>query len=70
MLVPGAAGEPFHSGTLTATVMEALDGRSASLHAIGVPRRVIRSYGSAEDIDREVGLDVAGLRDRLLPLVA
>jgi transketolase len=62
--------EPFHAGTLTATMMEALDGRSASLHAIGVPRRVIRNYGSAEDIDREVGLDVPGLRDRLLRLVA
>jgi len=41
-----------------------------SLHAIGVPRRVIRSYGTPEDVDRELGLDVAGLRDRLLPLVA
>jgi transketolase len=58
--------EPFFAGTLTATVSEALGGRLARLHAIGVPRVVIRDYGTPDQLDHALGLDAAGIRERLL----
>jgi transketolase len=61
--------EPFHAGTMAATVSEALDGRAVALHAVGVPRAVIRSYGTAEEIDADLGLDARGLREQLARLV-
>jgi transketolase len=57
--------EPFFAGTLTATVSDALAGRLARLHAIGVPRAVIRDYGTPEQLDRALGLDATGLRRRI-----
>jgi hypothetical protein len=34
--------------------------------SVGVPRRFITSYGTAEDHDRELGMDVAGIRRRVV----
>ena len=38
--------------------------------AVGVPRRVLSSYGTAADHDSEVGLDVEGIRRRVLAFLA
>ncbi len=57
--------EPFFEGTLAAQVTAALQHRATRLLSVGVPRRAITSYGTLEEHDRELGLDVTGIRDRI-----
>jgi transketolase len=57
--------EPFFAGTAMPVVVDALAGRRASVHSIGVPRAFIDSYGTAEDLDARLRLDEAGLRSQL-----
>ena len=57
--------EPFYAGTLAATVSEALRDRPTRLHFVGVPRAVIRDYGTPEQLDHVLGLDVAGIHRQI-----
>jgi transketolase len=57
--------EPFYEGTLTAAVSTALAGRPSRIGSVGVPRRFILTYGQLEEHDRELGLDTAGIRERI-----
>jgi transketolase len=57
--------EPMFEGTLAALVTGALTGRTVGARSIGVPRRVIREYGTAAELDAAVGLDTAAIRARL-----
>jgi len=57
--------EPLYAGTATAVVVDALAGRRASVHSIGVPRAFIDTYGTAADLDARLGLDAPGLRSQL-----
>jgi transketolase len=58
--------EPFFEGTLAAQVAAALAHRPTRLLSIGVPRRALTSYGTIAEHDREVGLDTAGIRERIV----
>ena len=58
--------EPFLEGTLAPRIIEALAGRPVRLSSIGVPRTNLRGYGTPEDLDRVAGMDVAGIRGRIL----
>lgn len=60
-----AVVEPFYEGTMSNSIVSALNGRSASLLSIGVPRKFITTYGKAEEQDVCCGLDEASLRIRL-----
>jgi transketolase len=57
--------EPWYLGTATPVVAEALSGRRVALSSIGVPRAFIHRYGSAADLDADLGLDEAGIRAQL-----
>jgi transketolase len=57
--------EPFYEGTLTPAVSAALAGQPSRIGSVGVPRRFIHTYGQLEEHDREVGLDTAGIRERI-----
>jgi len=57
--------EPFFAGTLAAPVSEALRDRPTRLHFVGVPRAVIRDYGTAEQLDHVLGLDAAGIHRQI-----
>jgi transketolase len=61
--------EPFFEGTLAGQVSAALSHRPTRILSIGVPRRAITSYGSTAEHDRELGLDVAGIRERIAAFV-
>jgi transketolase len=61
--------EPFYEGTLAAQVSAALAHRPTRLLSIGVPRRAISRYGTPEEHDRALGLDIRGIRDRVLAFV-
>jgi transketolase len=60
-----ASIEPWYAGTATGVIAEALAGRRVALSSIGVPRAFIHRYGSAAELDADLGLDEAGIRDRL-----
>ena len=62
--------EPFHEGTLAAQVVAALADRPAQFEFVGVPRRLVREYGSPQEHDRALGLDAAGLRQRIAGALA
>jgi transketolase len=57
--------EPMFAGTLAPLVAAALDERPTRIRSIGVPRRVIRAYGTPEQLDADAGLDTAGIRAQL-----
>lgn len=61
--------EPFYEGTLTAQFAAALAHRATRILAIGVPREVISRYGTPDQHDRALGLDAAGIRERLRAFV-
>jgi len=61
--------EPFYDGTLTPAVSAALAGRPSRIGSVGVPRRFIHTYGQLEEHDREVGLDTAGIRERIASFI-
>ena len=58
--------EPFYEGTTAGAVAAALAHRPTRVLSVGVPRRFIGRYGTPEEHDRELGLDVAGIRARIL----
>ena len=58
--------EPMLAGTLSPLVAAALVDRPVRIRSIGVPREVIRAYGTPEQLDAAVGLDTAGIRTQLL----
>jgi transketolase len=62
--------EPFFEGTLAGQVAAALAHRPARLLSIGVPRRAITSYGTTAEHDHELGLDAAGIRERVRAFAA
>jgi transketolase len=62
--------EPLYEGTLTAQVAAALSHRPTRIGAIGVPREVIGRYGTVEELDKAVGLDAGGVRERLRAFLA
>jgi transketolase len=57
--------EPWYEGTAAPVIASSFDDVPARIRYIGVPRRFIRSYGTWQELDTEVGLDAAGIRARL-----
>ena len=56
---------PFYVGSLTADIMQALNGYAVQIVESGVPLEVLRTYGTKADKDRHLGLDAAGIRKKL-----
>ncbi len=57
--------EPFFAGTLAGLVSAALRDRPTRLHFVGVPRAVIRDYGTPAQLDHVLGLDAAGIHRQI-----
>jgi transketolase len=57
--------EPVYEGTTAAQVAAALSHRPTRLLSIGVPRRFIHAYGTHEEHDRALGLDIGSIRARI-----
>jgi transketolase len=60
------AVEPFYEGTVVPALAQALEHRPSRFVSVGVPRRFITSYGTLEEHDRELGMDAAGIRRRIV----
>jgi transketolase len=61
--------EPFHQGTLAGLITAELD-RPMRLRSIGVPRRVLRDYGSHWEHERAMGLDAEGIQRHVADALA
>jgi transketolase len=57
--------EPYYEGGLVHEIARALQAVPIRIEAIGVPRRILDKYGPPDLLDREVGLTVDGIRDRI-----
>ncbi len=60
------AVEPFYEGTLTPALAEALRHVPSRFVSVGVPRRFITAYGTPAEHDRELEMDVVGIRRRIV----
>jgi transketolase len=58
--------EPAYEGTSAAQISAALSHRPTQLLSIGVPRQFIERYGTSAEHDAALGLDVRGIRERIL----
>ena len=61
--------EPFFEGTTAEILLPALAGKRVSVESIGVPREVIRNYGTKEEKDDFYGLTENAIRERILNFV-
>ena len=61
--------EPFFEGTIAQIVTECIKGKKASVSSIGIPREVIRNYGTKVEKDLYYGLSGEALRKRILGLL-
>ena len=61
--------EPFYAGTLAGLVSEALRDWPIRLHFVGVPRAVIRDYGTPQQLDRVLGMDAAGIHRQIVSAI-
>ena len=57
--------EPYYEGTLVPQVVAAVAPTPVRVEAIGVPRRILDRYDTAERHDAEIGLTPAGIRSRV-----
>jgi len=58
--------EPFYEGTTAQILLPALAGRSVSLESVGIPREVIRNYGTKEEKDAYYGLTENAIREKIV----
>jgi transketolase len=63
------AVEPYYEGTLMPALTEALRHVPSRFASVGVPRRFITTYGTLEEHDRELGMDAAGIRRRIVSVL-
>ena len=57
--------EPFYEGTFSTDIIKATKGMCVTIDEIGVPRQVLRSYGSKRDKDMQLGLTVLNIKKKL-----
>lgn len=62
--------EPYYTGGLAASIMEAMKQRPISLETIGVPREILTHYGTPEQHDEALGLTPRGIRERVAAFLA
>lgn len=60
---------PFYIGSLTADIMQALEGFSVQITEAGVPLEVLRTYGTKADKDRYLKLDEIGINQKIQQLL-
>lgn len=58
--------EPFYSGTMFHLVASALRGISVAMYSIGVPRKFLSNYGSAEEHDKAIGFTDIDMKKKII----
>ncbi|MFA6106286.1 MAG: transketolase C-terminal domain-containing protein [Patescibacteria group bacterium] len=62
--------EPYYRGAILPEVMETLTGRAIQVETVGVPIEFLNKYGQAEEHDQCIGLTPAGVKEKLVKLLA
>jgi transketolase len=57
--------EPFYAGTLASEVLQTVGSRPIALDFVGIPKKFLNNYGSAEDHDKHIGLTAENIKSRL-----
>ncbi|KKS80215.1 MAG: hypothetical protein UV54_C0013G0015 [Candidatus Beckwithbacteria bacterium GW2011_GWA2_43_10] len=61
--------EPYYSGALTAEILKACYPRPMIIDQLGVPNKFLKHYGRREEQDKQLGLTVAAINQRLRRLI-
>lgn len=61
--------EPFYEGSINYKITKALEGRKYKLTNIGVPHQFLTNYGTKEEHDKHLSLDVEGIRNKILATI-
>jgi transketolase len=57
--------EPYYEGVLVPEISAALEDRPTRIKSIGMPHQVLSHYGTPEQHDAALGLDLSGIRNRI-----
>jgi transketolase len=57
--------EPFYQGSINHTIVESLQSFKYTIFNIGIPRRFLLNYGTKEQHDLNLGLDVVGIKNKI-----
>lgn len=61
--------EPYYYGALDTDVIEAFPGENVQIAHVGVPHKLITSYGTRAEIDEDLGITVENISSELSRLV-
>ena len=61
--------EANYEGALSAEVIKAMQGRSIRIYSIGMPRTICRTYGTKQEKDKALGLDITEIKQNLKSLL-
>lgn len=60
---------PFYIGSLTADIVQALEGMPVQIEEVGVPLEILQSYGTKYEKDRHLALDTESIRKKLCAFI-
>lgn len=61
--------EPYYQGGLNYKISNSLKNKKYTINNIGVPHRFLTNYGSKFDHDKNLGLDVEGIKKKILECI-
>ena len=61
--------EPHYKGALVSDVNEAIRDQAIKIFSIGIPRKILRSYGTKLEKDRNLGFTGENIRNALIQLI-
>lgn len=57
--------EPYYYGGLTNEVLKAFNGRNVNIAFLGIPHDIINSYGTVEEVERDIGFTSENIRQKI-----
>ena len=57
--------EPYYYGALTNEVLKAFNGRNVNIAFLGIPHDIINSYGTVEEVERDIGFTSENIRQKI-----
>lgn len=57
--------EPYYYGALTSTITDAFKDQPVKITHIGIPHQLLNTYGTVEEMDKALELDVESIRNKI-----
>jgi transketolase len=61
--------EPMYSGSINNIITECLEGKYYTIHNIGIPRIFLDTYGTIDDINKHIGLDIKSIGNKIKSII-